>query len=232
MKSSLTFLSLTLALALAGPALADTFVEPFDGGSNVGGWTFGAPVETIPASGGNPGAYLRAEGLDTFAPWPRTTLGVDSPYTGDYRALGVESVGVDLRTFYVDFSADDRALSLMLYSDNGTPGFVDDDWAGYTLGPLAPTPDDGWLSYDFAVPVNETDWPAGWSWLVFGGSSPPSPDWNLLVADVASLMFSFGDPSGFYIFQMWQLGLDNPRITTGEVATQARTLSEVKALFR
>lgn len=224
--------SLALVLTLVGPALADTFTETFDGGSNVGAWTFGAPTETIPAAGGNPGAYLRAEGLDTFAPWPRTTLGTESVFTGDYRAFGVESVGIDLRTFYVDFSADDRALSLMLYSDNGTPGFVDDDWLGYTLGPDAPTPADGWLSYDFVVPVHETGWPAGWSWLVFGPSSPPAPDWNDLVTDVASLMFSFGDPSGFYIFQMWELGLDNPRITSGTVATQARTLSEVKALFR
>src|SRR5215510_11747102 len=104
----------------ATTASADIFTEPFDAGVNhVGGWTYGIAV-SYPASGGNPGMYQRTQGLDTFAPQPRTTG--DSIFTGNYRAAGVTAVGIDLNTFAVDFSAADRPLTVMLVSDNGTPG--------------------------------------------------------------------------------------------------------------
>ncbi len=190
---------LILSLCLVGPAVANQFVETFDGGSNVGGWTYYAPVEAIEDGGGNPGAYLRAEGLDTYAPQPRTTG--DSAFTGDYRALNVQSLGVDLATFYVDFSAGDRPCALMLHSDNGTPGDFDDDWAAYALGPDVPEPGEGWRSYDFPVPSQETAWPAGWSSVQFGPNSP-APDWSALMADVATVGFFYGDPTYFFIFQV------------------------------
>src|SRR5262245_47462892 len=62
-----------LALAPTARAGTPTFVETFDGGSNTGGWTYGGPG-SIPASGGNPGAYLNSGSIDTFAPQLRTTL--------------------------------------------------------------------------------------------------------------------------------------------------------------
>lgn len=227
MKSLIS--SLCLAAAFAAPAFADQFVETFAGGSNVGGWTYYAPFETIEDSGGNPGAYLRAEGLDTYAPQPRTAG--DSLFTGDYRALNVQSLGIDLATFYVDFSAAGRPCALLLHSDNGTPGDVDDDWAAYTLGADVPEPGDGWRSYDFVVPSQEITWPDGWSSVQFGPNSP-TPNWSALMADVATVGFFYGDPTYFFIFQMWQLGLDNPRVTWGGVATQAETWGGVKSLFR
>ena len=39
-------LGLVLVLA-AAPAIAETFTETFDGGSNVGGWTFGLDNPSI-----------------------------------------------------------------------------------------------------------------------------------------------------------------------------------------
>ncbi len=231
MTSSRHLLTACLAVLIATPLAASEFVETFDGGSNVGGWTYYAPNESIPQTGGNPGAYLRAEGLDTFAPWPRTPLGVASIFTGDYRAMNVVSVGVDLATFYVDFSAGERNCTIMLYSDNGTPGFFDDDWAAFKLGEFVPEPGEGWRSFDFAIPSQDTDWPAGWDSIQFGPASP-APDWNALMANVASVGFHYGDPTWFYIFQMWILGLDNPRITTGTVAVQSESWTAVKELFR
>jgi hypothetical protein len=229
MQQKFTFVA--AALLAAVPVLADTFVESFDGGSNVGGWTFGAPFETIEADGGNPGAHLHADGLDTYAPYARTTLGEESVFTGDFRARNVTGLGIDLRTYYVDFSAAERPLALLLYHDNDTPGDVSDDWAAYTLGADAPTPADGWLSYDYGIPSQAPDLPAGWSWLDVGGSSPAF-DWQELITDVDAVMFAYGDPTWFYIFQMWTLGLDNPRLTSGSVATAPATLGEIKALFR
>jgi len=205
---------LCLALALptwtGGSAAAQSYVETFEG-TNEGGWAYGGP-DTIESSGGNPGAYLRSDGLDTFAPTPGTTL-LGSLYSGDYRARGVGQIAVDLITHAVDFSAKGRPLTLMLVSDNGTPGDSGDDWAAYFLGPdNIPLPGEGWLSYSFAVPSSETSLPAGWATIGFGPSSPPNPDWNDVITDVTHVEFFYGDPTFIFIFQMWDVGLDNPAI--------------------
>ena len=206
-------LGLVLTLA-AAPALADTFTETFDGGSNVGGWTFGTGNEVIESGGGNPGAYLHDLFVDTFAPQPRTSQ--PSIFTGNLRQLGVSRIGIDLITFSVDFSAEGRPLTLMLISDQGTPADPDDDWAAYLMGPSnVPLPGEGWISYSFNVPSQETSLPAGWATLAFGSSSPPEPDWNQVITNVAELRFFYGDPTMFFIFQGWNLGLDNPTIDYG-----------------
>lgn len=208
-----TLLGLMLAIA-ASPAAADTFTETFDGGSNAGGWTFGTGNEVVEATGGNPGAWLHDLFVDTFAPQPRTTQA--SVFTGDLRHRGVTRLGVDLLTLSVDFSAEGRPLTLMLISDQGTPANPDDDWAAYLMGPAnVPLPGQGWVSYAFEVPTAERALPAGWGTLELGPSSPPSPDWNLLVEDVAQVVFFYGDPTMFFIFQGWNLGLDNPTVELG-----------------
>jgi hypothetical protein len=207
----------TAALALvlaAAPALADSFTETFDGGSNVGGWTFGTGNEVVEASGGNPGAYLHDSFVDTYAPQPRTTQ--PSVFTGDLRQRGVTRLGIDLVTFAVDFSADGRPLTLMLISDQGTPSDPDDDWAAYLIGPSnVPLPGQGWLSYSFDVPSRQTSLPAGWATLALGPSSPPTPDWNQLITGVSQVRFFYGDPTMIFIFQGWNLGLDNPTVEYG-----------------
>ncbi len=193
-------------------AAGQQFVETFDGASNVGGWTYGGPIESFPPSGGNPGAYLRSLDLDTFAPRPRTTG--DSIFTGNLRELQTTSIGIDLLTMDVDFSAEDRPLSLVLISDNGTPADGSDDWGAFQIGPEdIPVPGEGWKSFDFEVPSQETSLPAGWGTIVFGPNSPTDPDWNDVITDVAQTQFFYGDPEGFFIFQMWDVGMDNPRIS-------------------
>lgn len=215
MRRVLRVLALAGAVAgasLASPAGAATFVETFTS-ANEGAWGYGVGNESVHTSGGHPGAYLYEPLVDTFAPQPRTALGLASEFTGDYQALGVTAVGIDLITFDVDFSAAGRPLSLILYSDNGTPGNFSDDWGAYTIGPSnIPLPGEGWKAYDFAVPAGSASLPAGWSFIQFGPNSPP-PTWSALITDVDQLRFFYGDPELFFIFQQWELGLDNPRIT-------------------
>ena len=201
-------------LVAAASAAADTFIEPFDAGVNhVGAWSYGIAV-TYPASGGNPGVYQRTQGLDTYAPQPRTTMGVASIFTGDYRAAGVTSVGIDLITLAVDFSAADRPLSVMLVSDNNTPANVNDDWAAYTIGAAdVPVPGQGWKSFDFEIPSQSRTLPAGWHIIKFGAGAPANPDWNDVITNVDQLRYFYGNPEDFFIFQMWTLGIDNARIT-------------------
>jgi hypothetical protein len=64
------------------------------------------------------------------------------------------------------------------------------------------------------------------------GSASPEPDWDALMGNVSTVSYFYGDPTSFFIFQMWQLGLDNPRITWGTVATESATWGGVKSLFR
>ncbi len=109
-------LVLCLIAIAAGPALADPpdrpcarrftieFAETFDGGSNEGAWTFGNEFDRILSTGGNPRAFLHNMLLDTFAPRARTTPGVESPFTGNYRERGVFRIGADFKTFSVQFS--------------------------------------------------------------------------------------------------------------------------------
>lgn len=223
-------LTVGLTVLLAATAPAETFTETFDGGSNVGGWSY-FPQEQIEPEGGNPGAYLHAWGLDTFAPWPSTT-DPTSVFCGDYRSAGVTTIGVDLITIAVDFSAEGRNCTLMLRDDNDTPEDISDDWVAFTLGEFIPEPGEGWRSFTFEVPSQSDTWPDGWDSMTLGGNAP-EPDWAALMADVDEVGFHHGDPLMFYIFQMWELGLDNPTITfEGSVAVEGQSLTQVKALFQ
>lgn len=186
-----------------------SLVVTFDGGAsgNIGGWTYGLPP-TYPSTGGNPTWYLRTSGLDTFAPQLRTTG--QSVFTGNYYALRMARLGVDVNTFAVDFSAAERPLSLILVSNNQTPGNPNDDWGAYFLGPDIPVPGDGWQSFTYDIPywVTGAAMPAGWTGIQFGGSSP-APNWGTLITDVDQVVFFYGNPEFFFIFQMWTVGADN-----------------------
>jgi hypothetical protein len=192
-----------------------TFSENFEQGNNTGGWTLGNPfLEAIESSGGNPGAYLHFPDLDTFAPQPRTTL-PGSPFTGDYRARGVSEVGIDLVLFYVDFSSEGRPLAVMLRNDGDTPEDFSDDCTVYFLGHKpAPRPNGVWRPYQFRVPSESTVLPRDWNVFECGALGSDEA-WNRVITDVDELRFHVGDPTFFFIFQVWDIGMDNPSITSG-----------------
>jgi hypothetical protein len=185
------------------PASAQSYTETFTGGVNQGGWTWGNPADSIQPTGGNPGAYLRNDNLDTFAPQPRTTAGAGSPFGGDYRARGVQSVGIDLITHATQFNFS-REVTLMLGDGSGC--FV------YFISPyFVPQVGAGWASYDIPVPSASTTLPAGWQ---VDASCAGTPDqiWNAIIQNVVEVRWFYGDPTFFFIFDIWQVGLDNARI--------------------
>jgi hypothetical protein len=190
-----------------------TFIEDFESGTNVGAWSYGPPP-SIPDSGGNPGAYLDSGLIDTFAPRLRTNQ-VETVFTGDYRAADVTGIGVDLNTFNAQTTAG-RPLAAMLIHDPGTPGDPSDDTAAYTFGANIPAVGAGWVSYDFDVPSQETELPAGWFLLNVGDIGLPAVGtWDEVIQDVDRLQYHYGDPTLFFIFQQWNLGADNLRISSG-----------------
>ncbi len=206
---------LVVAASSACVAQPLTVVVGFESGNVPGGWSFGGPDEGVVLAGGNPGAYWRTLGLDTFAPILRTEAGVEAPpFTGDYWRSRVRSVGVDLILTRVDFSAAGRPLSLILVSDNGTPGDGSDDYGAYVLGTTnVPLVGEGWRRYEFAIPAGRVGLPPGWSMIAFGPNAPANPTWDDVVLGVDGVRFFFGNPENIFIFQTWDVGADNVFIT-------------------
>jgi hypothetical protein len=179
---------------------------------NQGNWHWGGPFESIAPTGGFPAAYLSSIDLDTFAPILSTTGA--SVFTGNYRTAGVTSLGVDLQTFDLDFPTScQRPLSLVLENDNGTPNTVFDDVYVYFLSPRdVPCMDGDWHSFSVDVPSQSSVLPAGWS-VDPNATSSPNAVWNQVIASVSKVRWFYGDPTNFFIFQMWDVGADNPRIS-------------------
>jgi hypothetical protein len=205
-----------VGLAITAPLAQETMVETFDEGSNHGGWSFGRPTETIETTGGNPGAFLAVYDLFTFAPRPYATWGGN--FVGDYRDRGVTYFGIDLITLGNAWSTGGRPLTLMLIHNNGTDDYMDDTAAFY-MGPNIPHVGEGWVSYDYDIPSQETELPAGWELLNMGDSGAPAiHTWDQVIQDVTEIRMFYGDPRWFFIFQGWALGMDNVRITFIEPA--------------
>lgn len=217
------FLASVLAVTGAAAETRTTIVETFENGTNEGGWTYGTGNEYFVDQYGNPGRYLRDSHLVTFTPRASTSFGVSSAFTGDYRARGVTSVGIDLAIAAVDGIVTSRRLTLILLSDNGTPYDLSDDWGAYTVTthPLPPSGVVGliqsdilqWVSYDIPVPADEAALPDGWVWI--NKNTPrPGGSWSRLMKHVDHVGFIFGDPAELYPLFNWDVAMDNPRITT------------------
>ena len=206
-----------------------TFVATFDDRINPGNWTFfeepTMQFEHFEQKDGNPGDFLHCEfcrrkgGLVGHVVKLRTQLGVSSVFTGDYRARQVSRVGADLG-FFPDFpiQSDDRPLCVSLTYDNGTPADTTDDLVAMYKGNRDIPMDNGiWMKYEFDVPSESTTLPDGWE-IFMGSGAGDDVDWNTIITNVSSLGYVFGDPDKYwdYDFQLWDVGLDNPRIWYGE----------------
>jgi hypothetical protein len=210
-RRPLSLVALSALLSPAALAQTATFVETFDGSSNTGSWSWGVPGPTIPAAGGNPGAFLREDFLDSCCPL-LSTGAASSVFTGNYRAMGVTSVGVDLNVLDVDFSSAGRPLTIELFNDNGTPANTFDDFGAWFVGPDdVPTAGTGWFSYDFAFDSQSSSLPPGWVLFRVDGGTP-THTFDDVITSVDRLGYFYGDPEFFFIFQGWEMGLDNARI--------------------
>jgi hypothetical protein len=148
-------------------------IDTFEGGANIGSWSFGTGNGAIVNTGGNPGAYYRDTFIDSFAPRASTEWGSSSPFVGDYRSNGVTEISVDFQLFAVDFSAAGRPLTLLLTDDNGTPNDFDDDWGMfYRHQEIVPQVGEGWKHFVFQFDSASNTMPAGWNTILFGPNSP------------------------------------------------------------
>jgi len=216
-----------LALGLCGLAHGgqETFVDDYESGDSSGGWSYwgtpGVEIEIVEETGGNPGAFLHTTCpgfpacLDTFAAQLRTlTPEPGTPFLGNYREMGVTSIGVDLITFFVSNNAGGRPISPILRNDMGTPDNLGDDAIVHMVGSKnMPFPGQGWMSYDFDLPATSTTMPDGWQVNINSAISDPDEAWNTVIENVTNVTFFYGNPEFFFIFQQWDLGADNVRIS-------------------
>jgi hypothetical protein len=78
---------------------------------------------------------------------------------------------------------------------------------------MMPHPGKLWRSFDFVVPSQLPAMPPRWGRLGECGSLTDDELWNKVITGVDRLSFFAGDPDLIYIFQVWDVGIDNPRIT-------------------
>jgi hypothetical protein len=110
-----------------------------------------------------------------------------------------------------------RELSLILHDDNGTPGnFADDASVYFMSGVQAPQPAEGWRNATVSVPSAHSSMPAGWQ--VLDGSGTPDQIWNRVITNVRQVRWFFGDPTNFFIFDIWSVGADNARIERAQAS--------------
>lgn len=210
--------------ALSSSATAQIWIEDFNSGNNDGTWEVWFNVyNTIESTGGNDGGYLRLDNtsgslacqfVDIFpGMWP-------AGFSGDWRAAGVESVGLDVNvgvgplTGFGDWT-------VIIGNDNGTPGDTADDCRlEYTpLGVTPPLTQGVWESFDFQVPTASTVAPPGW---IVSGPCVGGPDavWNSVIQDVDYFRFQMDyDPNAFCLFFNWDMGVDNLRLETSLLGT-------------
>jgi hypothetical protein len=214
-----------------GEPLIDVITEPFDDGRNEGNWGFACPGSFIEDDGGNPGPFLRMTDLEIFAPMARTCRARPSVFRGNYRAQKVFALSVDFKTFSVSYTTDERPLTLVLVNHAGTPGDFSDDLYVFYVGKEnipsvanAGSAEDGWVRYQFEVPSQSTALPQprsavegepGWVATVgevFTPAEDPDAIWNTVIQNVDEVIYWWHDPRYFAIFQMWDVGMDNPSI--------------------
>jgi len=199
-----------LFLVAAFPARGG-FVETFDNGSNEGDWHLTVNPATIEPDGGNPGPYLHAMADAAVPTW---YVPLDTPtayFLGNFAEKKVGTLAVDIDIFS-GVEVPDRAVTLDLETTLGTGDFSQGVDAYYIGTDISHFPV-GWQTYEFPINAASTTIPPGWVVTKGNGRPGTDTDWQALMGDVETLGVELGEPGFFYPFGIWDIGLDNARIT-------------------
>ena len=204
-----TLIILAGLMLVAVPVLADTFTEGFEGGSNVGDWTFGNDADAIETEGGNPDAWFHNDYLNTFAPIFRCAYYGDM-FTGNYVANGVTQISGDFQTLAADNGTAYYPFALLLRNTYGTPNDVEDDVYVYWVDEndvWCPQLGEGWTHYDFPIPSDFEGAPGELPEEWMGGSYFSGPDifpedktWQEVISSVDRVEFWWFHPAWVGIF--------------------------------
>ncbi len=213
---------LLVAAAPSWAAPVVTVTETYDGPPDQTSWGLSPYYEQIEPTGGHPGAFLYIQRVDAAEPSLLTIPGRSAQFLGDYRAMGVVSMGVDIDLFGCGLdvnmqlgTCEKRPVTLILHSDMGTPDDPLDDCDAASVGRFLQRPGVGWRSYNYIVPSMSPVMPPGWQLVGTCANLSPNDAWNRLIQNVGEARFDLGEPGYMYFFQFWSLGFDNPRISMG-----------------
>lgn len=209
---SLRFWQILPLLALLAIARARAgFVETFENASDEGDWHLTVNPPTVEPDGGNPGAYLRASADAAVPTWYVPMNTPTTYFLGDLASHKLGSLSVDINVFS-GVEVPDRAVTLDLNTTLGTGDFTKGVDAYYVGEDISKLPV-GWHRYIFPVQADSPTIPPGWVVTKGDGTPGTDADWQALMQDVETLGVELGTPGYFYPFGIWDLGLDNCRVT-------------------
>ena len=203
---------LPLLCALVIPTLRAGFVETFDNGSNNGDWHLTTNPATIEPDGGNPGPlparHRRRRGPHLVCPLSAPAPPISSA-TSPQKRVGSLAFDIDI---FSGLEVPDRAVTLDLNTTLGTGDFTKGVDAYYIGTDISKLPV-GWHTYEFPVNAASATIPPGWVVTKGNGKPGTDADWQALMHDVETVGVELGAPGYAYPFWLWDLGLDNPRVT-------------------
>jgi len=201
---------LPLLLLFALPARAG-FVDTFDDGANTGDWHLTVNPPTIEPDGGNPGPYLHATADAAVPTWYVPYLTPHTHFLGDFADKEIGTLAFDINIFS-GVQVPDRAVTLDLNTTLGTGDFTKGVDAYYIGTDISRLPV-GWQTYEIPVNAASPTIPPGWVVTKGNGQPGTDADWQALMHDVETMGVELGEPGFFYPFGIWDLGLDNARVT-------------------
>jgi len=166
---------------------------------------------TIEPDGGNPGPYLRATADAAVPTWFVPLDTSDTHFLGNFASHKIGTLVIDIDIFG-GVEVPDRAVTLDLNTTLGTGDFSKGVDAYYIGDDISKFPV-GWRTYEFPINASSLTIPPGWVVTKGDGRPGTDADWQALMADVETLGVELGEPGFFYPFGIWDLGMDNARIT-------------------
>jgi hypothetical protein len=232
---------LSIIVLLAPCAMADTVTADFEGGVNLGNWTFHGWTEGIIPTGGNPDSWYSSGYYWAFWPVFECEVGA-AAFTGDYAAMGVTRISGDFTTLTCDNPGADSWPFTVLLRNNMGNADIEDDLYVYPdpSSWLIPQIGEGWTHYDFDIPSDFTgtpgELPPGWlggSYWTGGDVFPSDRTFQEVISNVTSVEFHWNHPAYFTFDTGWDVGGDNITIEFGGgVATESITFGGLKTLYR
>lgn len=188
--------------------------------ADTGGWSINGSTERG-FDIGNPGAFLLLPTIDTWGINFRVEDG-ENPLNGNLmRHGGVIRVAVDIRVFSLfnffeqPMNPGDFPMALQLMNP-GNPNDPLDDVSVYVVGFGMPTIDEGWVRYNFEIPVPQGgELPAGWGGTgaedptTFEPQLPAGWTYEQVIQNVQTAQITTIIPGFFYASAFWSVGFDN-----------------------
>ena len=203
------------------------FTETYESGSqDVGNWILSdepTRPRMINATGGDPGSYLYSEVSTSIPTWSTASTryqpGVfdaskrNSVFVGDYYTASINKLSVDLEVIQPGSWTEDRTVTLHLMSWDTANNKLAVD-ATYSLPDIPDVPV-GWQHYDFMIDSQSPTIPTGWVLMRGDGTPGTDADWATLMHQIDLVGFGYWKPFfGYPASGLWQLGIDNIRITS------------------